>query len=116
MAFLSDDGIIPTTYSSSPQGRDSETPKLAASQLHGAQSLCVWGLPSGTLLHSLECGGRLNELRWSRTDQYLLFKPWDGTPRNLKPKTFKKKFLDIPGDLFKLPIILYPKGKTLRFS
>ncbi len=114
IASLSDDGIIPTTYSSSPQGRDSETPKLAASQLHGAQYLCVWGLPSGTLLHSLECGGRLNELRWSRTDQYLLFKPWDGTPRYLNAKTFQEEVLEHPGDRFQLPSHLYPEGNTLR--
>ncbi len=129
---LSDDGIIvvdvragvllPTTYSFSPsQGRDQtdvyvinvgisfDSSKIAAivwwdDQLSGKeiQYICVWDLPSGTLLHSLECNG-VGEIQWSWTDQYLLFKPSGGDPRYLDSETFQEEDLEHSGDRFQGP-------------
>src|SRR5258708_15615191 len=88
-------GLLPTAYLFSPQGRDPtgfkmetryvgisfDSSKLAAiNRWHDEQTrkwiyyLCVWDLPSGTLLHSLECGDA-RVIQWSSTNQYLLFKP-----------------------------------------
>src|SRR6266436_3853051 len=104
----SDDGIIvvdvraglllPTTYSFSPQGQNEgivesvgisfDSSKLAAIKWFGGPSgisiyyLCVWDLPSGALLHSLEFS-YTHEIQCSWTDQYLLFKPRHGNPRYL---------------------------------
>src|SRR5258708_1299394 len=137
----SDDGIIvvdvragvlmPTTYSFSPQGQNEgsvkwvgisfDSSKLAAIKLWYGPSheqihyLCVWDLPSGTLLHSLECGDT-DVFQWSWTDQYLLFKPWRGNPQYLNAETFQEEVLEHPGDRFQGPSHLYHefKGNMLR--
>ncbi len=137
IASLSDDGIIvvdvgagelmPMTYSySPPRGQDLgvgiavqisfDSSKLAAIQYQPwlergpgrvTPYICVWNLPSGTLLHSLECNGFIDEIRWSLTDQYLLFKPQGGNPRYLNAETFQEELLEHPGDHFRRPNYLY---------
>src|SRR5258708_35020342 len=74
---------------------------------------CVWDLPSGTLLHSLECGDA-RVIQWSWTDQYLLFKPWDGTPRYLNAETFQEAVLYHHDDRFQERNHLHQEGNILR--
>src|SRR5260221_12832021 len=77
---------------------------------------CVWDLPSGTLLHSLECGDA-RVIQWSSTDQYLLFKPRRGNPRYLNADTFQEEALEHPGDRFQESINpLYDDRGTLRIQ
>src|SRR5258708_83917 len=118
--------LLPITYSS-PLGRDSshltiksirisfDSTKLAAinTRYHEAsdeapskwiQYICVWDLPSGILLHSLECGD-IEEIQWSWTDQYLLIiKGWYRNPQYLNIETFQEAILEHPGDLFQRPV------------
>ncbi len=76
--------------------------------------VCVWDLPSGTLLHTLECYESIYKMQWSRTDQYLFFKSWDEDPRYLNAETFQEEILVHPGDRFQEPNQLYCKGNMLR--
>ena len=78
------------------------------------QYIYVWDLPSGTLLHSLECNERVYEIQWSSTDQYLLFKDWDGNPRYLNAETFQEEVLEHPGDRFWRPNHLYHDRRKLK--
>ncbi len=82
-----------------------DSSKLAAygrwRQLTG-ERLCVWDLPTGTLLHSLDCDG-IYTIQWSWTDQYLLFEPFHGNPRYLNAETFQEEVLEHPGDRFQRP-------------
>src|SRR5260370_41146236 len=71
----------------------------------------VWDLPSGTLLHNLECNG---QIKWSSTDQYLLFKPLGGNSRYLKAETFQEEVLEHPGDRFQRPNHLYCDEEKLK--
>src|SRR5260370_25545151 len=77
--------------------------------------LWVWDVPSGTLLHRLECD-RLVKIQWSWTDQYLLLKAWDGNPRYLNAETFQEEVLKHPCDHFQppKPNPLYWDGRMLR--
>ncbi len=75
--------------------------------------VCVWDLPSGTLLYSLECKGYSYEMQWSWIDQYLLFKD-RRNPRYLNAETFREEILEHPGDRFREPNHLYDKGNMLR--
>src|SRR5258708_6851818 len=124
-------GLLPTTYSFSQRrdltefemetrrvGISFDSSKLAAINSYGRirnriSYLCVWDLPSGTLLHSLEWRG-IHEIQWSWTDQYLLFKPRRGNPRYLNAETFQEEVLEHPGDRFQRPNHLYHKGNMLR--
>ncbi len=125
--------LLPTAYSFPPQGWDAtemdiecvgisfHSSKLAAilwrcNRASGKEIryLCVWDLPSGTLLHSLECS-YIDVFQWSWTDQYLLFKPWRGNPRYLNAETFQEEILEHPGDRFHGPNHLhyYREGNML---
>src|SRR5260370_668592 len=80
------------------------SPRLCGTTSHPPQCyISVWDLPSGTLLHTLECDGYHYEIQWSRTDQYLLFNPWDGNSRYLNTETFQEEVLEHPGDHFQRP-------------
>src|SRR5258708_26213537 len=100
--------LLPTPYLFSPQGRDLtgfeidtrhvgisfDSSKLAAITWYKGSDeqisyLCVWDLPSGILLHSLECGSS-DKIQWSWTDQYLLFKPFRRNPQYLNTETFQE--------------------------
>src|SRR5258708_9413915 len=120
----SDDGVIvvdvpagellPMMYSAPPieevrysvrgVGISFDLSKIAAlyGNRYGEECLCVWDLPSGTLLHSLECDG-VDEIQWSWRDQYLLFRPRRGNPRYLNADTFQEEVLEHPGDRFQHP-------------
>src|SRR5260221_5305035 len=63
--------------------------------------ICVWDLPSGTLLHSLKCNEPVVKIEWSSTDQHLLFEEWGGNPRYLNTETFQEEVLEHPGDRFR---------------
>ena len=76
--------------------------------------ICVWDLPSGTLLHSLECNEPVEVFQWSSTDQYLLLKPLGGNPRYLNAETFQEEVLEHPGDRFQRPNHLYCDRKKLK--
>ncbi len=65
------------------------------------RSLCVWDLPSGTLLHSLECDD-IYKIQWSRTHQYLLFEGL-GNSQYLNTETSQEEVLEHPGDSFPGP-------------
>ncbi len=134
------DELIPTTYSSSPLqgynlnevvagsvGISFDSSKIAAINMHMPsdkiiQSICVWDLPSGALLYTLECDRcdrndflrNKPEIQWSWTDQYLLFKPSGGDPRYLNAETFREEVLEHPADRFQGPYHLYYDEKTLR--
>ncbi len=108
--------LLPMTYSPPPikevryfvidVGISFDLSKIAA--LYGnafattQRYLCVWDLPSGTLIHSLQCD-RVDEIQWSWRDQYLLLKPWRGNPRYLNADTFQEEVLEHPGDRFQDP-------------
>ncbi len=128
-------GLLPTAYLFSPQGWDLtrfgmemlhvrisfDSSKLAViNGWYDGQNrnwiyyLCVWDIPSGTLLHSLECGDTCI-LQWSCMDQYLLFKPQHGNPWYLYTETFQEEALEHPSDHFQEPNNhLYHEGNMLR--
>jgi len=111
--------LLPMTYSFPPiQEGDSfvegvgisfDLSKIAA--LYGTfrtqQYLYIWDLPSGTLLHSLQCVG-VDEIQWSWRDQYLL-KPEHRNPRYLNADTFQEEVLEHPGDRFQHPNLWFDK-------
>ncbi len=71
--------------------------------------ICVWDVPSGTLLHSLECNECICKIKWSSTDHYLLFKGWHGH-WYLNTETFQEELLEHPSDRFQQPNHLYYDG------
>src|SRR5258708_18305742 len=77
------------------------------------QYICVWDLPSGTLLYSLNyyAGGTVYKMKWSRTEQYLRLKS-DFDLWYLNAETFQNEILEHPGDRFRGPNRLhYDKEK-----
>ena len=120
--------LLPTTYSRGRNliemeikcvGISFDSSKLAAygrwCQLTGEwrKSICVWDLPTGTLLHSLQCD-YIDVIQWLWTDQYLLFKDWTGILRYLNAETFQEEVLEHPGDRFQGPNHLYLEGNELK--
>src|SRR5258708_39101556 len=79
--------------------------------LRCVRCMCVWDLPSGTLLHSLE---GVEVFQWSSTDQYLLFKAQDENRRFLNTETFQEEVLEHPGDRFQGPSHLYYDTEKLK--
>src|SRR5258708_22362693 len=126
--------LMPITYSSSPpRGQDVDQWKVErveisfdSSKLTALRSwydmesdkmipyICVWDLPSGTLLHSLECNEPVEVFQWSSTDQYLLFKPRLRNPRYLNAETFQEEVSEHPGDRFQRPSHLYYDEEKLK--
>ena len=111
---------LPTTYSFSAQEwgltlwhtrcvRISfDSSKLAANLWYDQASdrgrkvmeyLCVWDLPSGTLLHSLKWED-INYIQWSWTDQYLLIVHLHGDFCYLNAETFQEEVLGYHDDHF----------------
>ncbi len=108
--------LMPTTYSPHETiahvysvGISFDSSKLAA--MSTTSLICVWDLPSGTLLHSFICGG-IHEIQWSWTDQYLLFKPPGVNPRYLNAETFQEEVPEHLGDRFQQRNPLYYDRKT----
>src|SRR5258708_4675633 len=69
--LFSPQGWVPTRFQMLHVGISSDSSKLAAINRwpcglirNPIYYLCVWDLPSGTLLHSLECGD-IHEIQWS---------------------------------------------------
>jgi len=129
--------LLPTTYSFSPRrdyfgiddlGISFNSSKLAAvigyyneSQHRPDEArsdIYVWDLPSGALLHSLDCNKRVQAFRWSWTDQYLLFEPLHGNPRYLNAETFQEEILEDCDDRFQKRDHLYYDWdtRTIRLS
>ncbi len=108
--------LMPMTYSFSPPRGHTydqsaeisfDSSKIAALyvpqvQLVHMRCICVWDLPSGTLLHNLECGN-ICAIQWSWRDQYLLLENGRGNPRCLNAETFQEEILEHPGDRFPDP-------------
>ena len=119
--LFSPQGWVPTRFQMLHVGISSDSSKLAAINRwpcglirNPIYYLCVWDLPSGTLLHSLECDD-IQVFQWSWTDQYLLFKPRCGNPRYLNAETFQEEALEHPGDRFQEPNNhLYGEGNMLK--
>jgi len=78
--------------------------------------LCVWDVPSGTLLHSRGYRNFLVTFRWSCTDQYLLFQQHGEMPRYLNADTFQlEEVLEQPGNRFPNNHFYYDRYRgTLR--
>ncbi len=124
--------LLPITYSFSPPGQDLtemnihcvgisfDLSKLAVigswydpASDKVIRCLYVLDLPSGTLLHNLDCGDT-PVIQWSSADQYLLLETRGRNPRYLNAETFQEEALEHPGDRFQRPNHLYLEGIMLR--
>ncbi len=83
-------------------------------QNYPAGDICVWDLPSGTLLHNFKCGSSISVIQWPWRDHYLLFKPPRGNPQYLNAETFQEEVLEHPGDRFRDPNPFFNEGTALR--
>ena len=89
-----------------------DSSRIAAKWGYG--EIWIWDLSSGTVLHALGGHDYINDLRWSRTDLYLLCKDYKNSYSYLDAETFKEEFVRKPDDRFQKHDRLYHDSNKLR--